>query len=244
MKEMERDFRVKTLKMVTNRVLRRMFVPLVIRRILCIVRSAHFLKLGVNSLSQGKMNVELLDATAIGTALACGKFKTASSTMFLLRLSDLLLDYSNARAKNALTESLAINISKVWLVKGNVEEEVSIDSVKIGDIVRIRTGAMLPLDGTVFAGEGMINESTMTGEPLSVHKKVGGTVFAGTVLEEGTIDIKVTALTGDSRVSKIVEMIDTGEKLKANIQSKAERLADGIVPITRFLRYLGYFFFI
>ncbi len=176
--------------------------------------------------------MEVLDGVAISAALLSKKYRTASSTMFLLELSDLLLQYSNMRAKNALAQSLSINIDKVWLVTDGVETESALDELQIGDTVRIRKGSLIPIDGTIVSGDALINESTMTGEPIPVHKHVDNTVFAGTVLEDGEIDVTVLSLKNDSRISKIIELIDTGEREKADVQGRAERMADGIVPVS------------
>lgn len=240
-KEIEDEFKRKILKLCVSHTVRTLFFPTRMRRMYTCCRSIPFLKAGFRSLLRGRLNVELLDATAIGTSMCCGQHKTASSTMFLLKLSDLLLEYSNARAKNELAQSLAINIDKVWLVKDDVEILVPMKELSLGDVVRIRKGSMIPIDGTIVSGEALINETTMTGEPLSVHKKVKGTVFAGTIIEDGEIDVSILALGNQSRIAKIIDMIDHGEEAKANIQGNAERLADGIVPISLglFLTTLG-----
>ncbi|MFI3236431.1 MAG: heavy metal translocating P-type ATPase [Lachnospiraceae bacterium] len=196
-------------------------------------RASHFIHKGVTSFArQGRLTVETLDATAITASLCYGNHNTSSSIMFMLNLSDLLMEYSNARAKSALAGSLAINISQVWLVKDGEEISIQMKELEVGDVIHVRMGSMIPVDGSVTGGEALVNESTMTGEPLAVHKNEGSTVFAGTVLEEGDLYIEVRTLSSDSRISKIIEMIDTGEDLKASIQSNAERLADGIVPIS------------
>ncbi len=211
---------------------RHFFMPMKAHRVYTAIRAVPYIASGFRALGQKKLNVEVLDATAIGASLLYKNYSTASSTMFLLGLSDLLLEYSNMRAKNALAGSLAINIDKVWCVKGSTEVEVPLAEVAVGDVVRIRKGSLIPLDGTIISGDASVNEATMTGEPLAVHKTVDGTVFAGTVLEDGEIDISVLSLKNDSRISKIIGMIDTGEREKAQIHGRAERLADDIVPVS------------
>ena len=229
---MEIEFKKKVTLHVTKHLARRFFLPTLPHRIYTYYRAIPFIKMGICSLINNKINVEVLDATAISAALLSKQYTTASSTMFLLRLSDLLLEYCNMRAKNALAKSLAISVDKVWLVKDGTELETSLDSIKKNDVIRIRKGSIIPIDGSIVSGDGLVNEATMTGEPLSVHKTIAGTVFAGTVLEDGEIDVEVLGTQDDSRITRILELIDTGEKQKANIQGRAERLADNIVPVS------------
>ncbi len=220
---------------ISHTVVRQVF-PLFIPNAMCVtitcLKAAKFIKAGLSSLLRGKLSVEVLDATAIGSSLLSKHYSTASSIMFLLTLSDLLLDYSNRRAKNALASSLAIHVDTVWLVQGDEEISVPMSEIKVGDVICVRTGNMISIDGEIVAGDADINESTMTGEPLPVHKTVGNTVFAGTVIENGELKIKVTALENHTRISKIISMVHNEEENKALIQGKAERLADGIVPIS------------
>ncbi len=211
---------------------RHLFVPVLPHRIYTISRSIPYIIGGLKSLANKKINVEVLDGTAIGASLLSKNNKTASSTMFLLGLSDLLLEYSNIRAKHALAQSLTINVDKVWLVKNGTEVEVHHSDVTVGDVIRIRKGSLIPIDGTIVKGDALINEATMTGEPISVHKTIDGTVFAGTVIEDGEVDIEVMSLQNNSRIAKIIDLIDTGEKEKALMQGRAERLADDIVPVS------------
>ncbi|MFI3228353.1 MAG: heavy metal translocating P-type ATPase [Clostridia bacterium] len=241
-KDMDNDFQERLLLMVAKKLTVDLIFPKYLRNALTWKRSFRFMHMGARALSRGKMSVEVLDGTAITASLFTGQHSTASSIMFLLNLSDLMLEYSNARAKNALASSLAIQISKVWLVTDDVEVSLPIGELKIDDIIRVRAGSMVPVDGTIVSGEALINEATMTGEPLAVHKNAGSTVFAGTVVETGEIDIQVKALSSDSRISKIIQMIDDGEDTKAHIQGKAERLADGIVPVS-FGLFLATFLF-
>ncbi len=211
---------------------RHFFLPAYPHRIYTLVRSVPYIRGGLCALAQKKINVELLDGTAISASLLSRNYKTASATMFLLKLSDLLLEYSNLRAKHALAQSLTLNVDKVWLVRDGVEVEVHHSDIAVGDVIRIRKGSLIPMDGTIVSGDALINEATMTGEPLPVHKYIEATVFAGTVLEDGEVDIEVLSLQNDSRIAKIIDLIDTGEKEKALVQGRAERLADDIVPIS------------
>ncbi len=228
----ERDIKKKIIKHCVYYGMRQVFFTMTMNKAYTVYRSIPYIINGFKALAAKQLNVEVLDGTAIGASLLSLNYKAASSTMFLLGLSDLLLEYSNLRAKNALAQSLTIKVDKIWLVKDDLEIEVHQNDVQVGDIIRIRKGSLVPMDGTIVKGNALINESTMTGEPISVHKTTDGTVFAGTVLEDGEIDVQVLSLQSDSRIAKIINLIDTGEKEKALVQGRAERLADDIVPVS------------
>lgn len=232
MEELNRDFKDKLIRMVAGKVATSLFMPNLMHTGLVWYRGGRYLRMGLGALRHRRLSVDVLDATAISVSLATGQHDTASSIMFLLGLSDLMLEYSNARAKHALADSLAIQISRVWKIEDGEEVPIMLDELKIEDIIRVRAGSMIPVDGSIVSGDALINEATMTGEPLPVHKSAGNTVFAGTVLETGELDICVRTLSDDSRIAKIIQLIDTGEESKAQIQGKAERLADGIVPVS------------
>ena len=144
--------------------------------------------------------------------------------MLMLSVSSLLEDYTHARTKAVLTSSLAVKADKVWLANGSEDVLISIDDLKIGDRIRVRTGSVIPVDGEITDGEAYINEASMTGEPLAVMKSRDDTVFAGTVVEEGSVVVRVRAVSSDTKIQKIIELIDSSENLKAGIQSRAERL--------------------
>ncbi|MFI3207487.1 MAG: heavy metal translocating P-type ATPase, partial [Clostridia bacterium] len=200
--EIDTSFRQKLVKIVFKHGFHKLVLPLFLpspwRVAHTAYRSIPFLRSGFRQLRRGQLNVEVLDATSITASLCTGQHKTSSSIMFLLSLSELLLEYSNARAKNALAGSLSINIDKVWLVKDDVEISIPTKDLAVGDVIRVRMGSMIPVDGTIVTGEALINEAMMTGEPLSVHKDVGSTVFAGTVIEEGDISLEVLELSNSS----------------------------------------------
>lgn len=159
--------------------------------------------------------------------------------MFLLTVSGMLEDYTHARTKAVLTDSLAIKADKVWLVTDdNSEVLIPMSDLTEGDNIRVQTGNVIPVDGVVVSGEATVNESSMTGEPLPVAKREGITVFAGTVVEEGNIVVNVKALSSNTKISKIIDLIDNSENLKAGVQSRAETLADRIVPFS-FLGFLA-----
>lgn len=231
-KEIDITFRSKLLNMISKRLFIKLFMPMSIGKFLLFYRSIRFAKKGFKSLFNMKINVDVLDAASIGAAMIQKEYSTAGSIMFLLSVSDLLEEYTRKKTKNVLTKSLAINVDSVWLAKEQEEVLVPISHIQIGDKIRINTGHMIPVDGLVYSGLAMVNEASMTGEPLAIEKKTEDTVYAGTVVEEGSIIIEVKKLSSESRISKIIEMVDKSENLKANIQSEAEKLADNIVPFT------------
>ncbi len=231
-RESDVAFQDKLICMVARKAAVGMFMPALCHTGLVWFKGARYMRAGWRALRRRGLSVEVLDATAIGVSLASAQHDTASSIMFLLELSELMLEYSNARAKHALAGSLAMQIDRVWRVEGDTELLVPLQEVHVGDLIRVRAGSMIPVDGAITKGDALINEATMTGEPLPSHKTVGNTVFAGTVVETGEVDILVRTLGDDSRIAKIIQLIDTGEETKAQIQGRAERLADGIVPVS------------
>ncbi len=224
-------FQEKITGMIVKRMIAKLLIPVPLRVLRTVVYAIPYVGRGIRSLLCGKVNVNVLDATAITASLLRGSFRSASSIMFLLSLSDVLEEYTKKRTETALTASLAINIDKVWLVTPQADILVSLADVKAGDVLRIRTGAMIPIDGKVVSGEGMVNEATMTGEPLAVRKTEGAMVYAGTLVEEGSVAVQVMAVNTETRIQRIMDMIAASEELKAGVQGKAERLADRIVPI-------------
>ena len=231
-KELNEEFTNKLVYKFVKRGLVKTLIPFPIRKALILFSSAKYIFKAAKSLVSLNVNVDLLDGTAIGMSLAQGSYSTASSIMFLLSLSDMLEDYTRQKAKNALTNSLAINIENVWKVCDDSTSLVPLSSIQIDDVVRVQTGNMIPVDGTIINGEASINESSMTGEGIPAFKSVEDSVYAGTVVEEGIIDIKVRALHNETRINKIIELIDQSEELKADVQNKAEKLADSIVPFS------------
>lgn len=231
-KEIDGNFKKGLRKLIISHYLKKLFLPAPIRAALTVYQGAKYVFNGLSLLSQGKLTVEVLDAASITACLAQRNFKTASTIMLMLSVSSLLEDYTHARTKAVLTSSLAVKADKVWLANGGEDVLIPIKQLNIGDKIRVRTGSVIPVDGEITDGEAFINESSMTGEPLAVMKSENATVFAGTVVEEGSIVVKVRAISSDTKIQKIIELIDTSENLKAGIQSRAERLADGIVPFS------------
>lgn len=185
---------------------------------------------GFSNLFKGKLTVEVLDMSSILLALLMRDFKTASTTALLLGLGEELEEWTRRKTMSNLTESLAVNVDTVWILKDGVELEIPFSTLTDQDTVVVRAGSSIPVDGEVIGGEGMVNQVSMTGEPLPVHRTKDSTVFAGTTLEEGKLLIKPTGIGAETRLNKIVRFIESSEKTKAGIESKAIRLADNIVP--------------
>lgn len=244
--ELTNRFFLKLAKMIAKRIIFKLFLPIPFKRILTLYRSSKYILRGLDSLTDFRMDVALLDGAAILGSLWKKDFAPASSMMFLLSISDLLEEYTVQKTKSTLKDSLSLNIDTVWLIcedeDGNKTEVATPASeIKKGDQIKIHMGDIIPVDGKVVQGEGMVNESSMTGEPLAAFKTIGKTVHAGTVVEEGNLIIEVYSINKETRLNKIIDLIENSENLKAEAQSKAEQLADSIVPysfLTTFITYL------
>ena len=240
-KEITDDFYLKLSKMIGRRLLGRWFLPMPIKNALTIFRAAKYIWYGLDSLTSFRVDVALLDGAAVAGALLQKQYRPASSMMFLLSISDALEDYTVQKAKSTLKDSLALNIDTVWVVGEDGEEkQVSAMDIDKGDKIKIHMGDIIPVDGKVVDGEAMVNEASMTGEPLAVHKSEGKTVHAGTVVEEGNIIVEVYSMNKETRLNKIIDLIENSEDLKAETQSKAEKLADSIVPYSFLATALTY----
>ena len=193
-------------------------------------KAASHIKKGLSALLHGKVDVALLDATAITVSLLRNDHDTASSIMFLLKAGEILEDWTHKKSVDDLARAMSLNIDQVWLKVDGKEVSVPVDRVSVGDYVVVRTGSMIPLDGTIVEGEAMINQASMTGEPLPVAKRLGSYVYAGTVVEEGECVICVDKCSGSGRYDRIVRMIEESEKLKSSTEVQANHLADKLVP--------------
>lgn len=218
----------------------RPFMPMLVNIVNSILGSIPYLLKGISELRHGKLTVEVLDAAAIGVSLLRRDFKTASLVVLLLGLGELLESYTRKKSLESLADQLALKVDKVWVRRGETVVECALKDITDNDIIVVRAGSTIPVDGKVVAGEAAVNQATMTGEALAVHRCEGGVVFAGTVVEDGEIDILPTKRGGETRLSKIIEFIETSEQSKAGIQGKAERLADAIVPYNFALAALVY----
>ena len=222
-------------KMVNHVVLhygKKIFIPLPIRTFLTTLKSVKYIWKGVCTLAKCRIEVPVLDATAIGVSILRGDFSTASSVMFLLGFGEILEDWTHKKSVDDLARSMSLNVSKVWLVTDDTEVQVGTDTIKPGDRVRIHMGTVIPFDGVVTDGEATVNEASLTGESMPVAKHTESYVYAGTVLEEGELTIRVKETSGSTKFEKIVTMIEETEKLKSAVESKAEHLADSLVPYT------------
>ena len=222
-------------KMVNHVVLhygKKIFLPLPVRTFLTTLKSVKYIWKGVRTLAKCRIEVPVLDATAIGVSMLRGDFSTASSVMFLLGFGEILEDWTHKKSVDDLARSMSLNVSKVWLITEDSEVQVGTDEIKPGDRVRIHMGTVIPFDGIVTEGEAMVNEASLTGESMPVAKHESSYVYAGTVMEEGELTIRVKETSGSTKFEKIVTMIEETEKLKSSVESKAEHLADRLVPYT------------
>ncbi len=210
----------------------RLFLPYPLRVGMAALKSLKYINQGLKVLAKGKIEVPVLDATAIGVSMLRGDIGTAGSIMFLLGIGEILEEWTHKKLVEDLARSMSLNIGKVWLLKDGQEVLVSIKEIEEGDRVIIHMGNLIPFDGTVLNGEAMVNQASLTGESLPVCKNTGHFVYAGTVVEEGELTIQVKEVSGCSRFEKIVTMIEESEKLKSSLESKAEHLADKLVPYT------------
>lgn len=209
---------------------RKWFLPAPIRAIYTTVVSVKYIWKGIQTLAQGKIEVPVLDATAIGVSMLRGDYGTAGSVMFLLGVGELLEEWTHKKSVGDLARSMSLNVGKVWLKKDGQEILVPSEKIVAGDEIVVHMGNLIPFDGEVSNGEGMVNQASLTGESVPVRRTLGSVVYAGTVLEEGELTILVKQTGGSSRYEKITAMIEESEKLKSGLESKAEHLADRLVP--------------
>ena len=210
----------------------KLFLPMPVRAVITSVKSVKYIWHGIRCLLHGKIEVPVLDATAISVSVFRGDYATAGSVMFLLGIGEIIEEWTHKKSVGDLARSMSLNVNKVWLKRDEQEILVRSSDIEPGDHVVIRMGNVIPFDGEVVTGEGMVNQASLTGESLPVRRSVGQSVFAGTVLEEGEIEVLVKAVSGSTRFEKIVTMIEDSEKLKSSVEGKAEHLADKLVPYT------------
>lgn len=232
-RELNNSYQEKLIGSVVWHYSKKLLLPLPIRIALTIGRSVKYIGIGLKCLLQRKIEVPVLDATAITVSLVTKDFSTASSIMFLLGIGELLEEWTHKKSVDDLARSMSLNVSKVWL-KTPENQEILVESSKIekGDKVVVHMGNVIPFDGEVLDGDAMVNQASLTGESVPVQRTVGNTVFAGTVVEEGEITIRVKEVEGNNRFDQIVTMIEESEKLKSELEGKAEHYADKLVPWT------------
>ncbi|MBQ9406740.1 MAG: heavy metal translocating P-type ATPase [Desulfovibrio sp.] len=210
----------------------RPLLPMAVRMVRCVLKAIPFLLKGIRALLHGRLTVDVLDAAAIGTSLLLRDFRTAGMLMLLLHLGEILEQWTRQRSLSTLTESLALNVENVWLLVNKEEVSVPLAQVRPGDLVVVRAGSSIPVDGEVVEGEGLVNQASMTGEPLGVLRGIGASVYAGTAMEEGRIVVSVRKVGDGTRLRQVVKFIEESEALKAGVQGRFERLADMAVPFT------------
>ena len=229
-RRLNREYQDKMFDLVAGRCLRKLFLPAPLDAAYTAFRSIHFLWKGVRCVLSRRLEVEVLDALSIGVSLLRGDFGTAGSVMFLLNLGSLLEEWTRKKSLDDLARSMALNVDKVWVRSQGTEVLVPLTKVRSGDEVVVRSGNMIPLDGTVLEGEAMVNQAALTGEAMPVRKAEGSTLYAGTVVEEGECVYIAKAEGGSNRYDKIVAMIEESEKLKSSTENRALVLADKLVP--------------
>ena len=231
----QREYEEKLIMTIALRYFRKIFYPLPLRIALAYIKSIKYILKALKSLAKGQLSVSVLDAVAITVSLIRGDFETASSVMFLLKIGEILEEWTHKKSVNDLANTMSLGIEKVWLKNKNDEEVlVSTNKVNVGDKIVLRTSNMIPLDGEVIDGGATVNQSAITGESVAVNKTVGSHVYAGTVVESGECIIKATQINGQGKYDRIVKMIEDSEKLKSSLESKASNLADKLVPFSLF----------
>ena len=231
-RELGRIYEEKLIMCVVRRYLKRWLLPIPIRRVLSFLHACKYVWQGLKSLFRARVDVSVLDATAISVSLIRGDFETASSVMFLLNIGEILEEWTHKKSVDDLARTMSLGVEKAWVKLEDTEVLMPINQIKRGDLVVVRCGNMIPLDGSVYSGEAMVNQASMTGESIPVKKEAGAYVYAGCVVEEGECVICVDKISGSGRYDRIVNMIEESEKLKSESEARAIRLADRLVPYT------------
>ena len=237
----QREYEEKLIMTIALRYFRKIFYPFPLRIALAYIKSVKYILKALKSLAKGQLNVSVLDAVAITVSLIRGDFETASSVMFLLKIGEILEEWTHKKSVSDLANTMSLGVEKVWLKDKNGDEVlVSTKEINVGDKIVLRTSNMIPLDGVVVDGEITVNQAAITGESMAVNKTVDSHVYAGTVVESGECTVKVTQINGQGRYDRIVKMIEDSEKLKSSLESKASNLADKLVPFSLFGTILTY----
>ena len=229
---LNREFEDKLAVTVMRRCISRLFLPVPVTTAISLFRSVKYIKEGCKALLQGRLSVAVLDAAAVTVSMVRGDFATAGSVMFMLRLGEILEEWTHKKSVADLASAMSLRVDSVWQQVNGTEVLTKITDVKPGDRIVIRTGGMIPLDGRVVEGEAMVNQSSLTGESMPVAKRPGSPIYAGTVVEEGECVISVEKSSGGGRYDRVVRMIEESEKLKSTAEDKASRMADRLVPYT------------
>ena len=230
---LNREFEEKLTFTVARRAFSKVFLPFPVTAAIAVIKSFKYIKEGLTALLRGKLTVAVLDATAVTVSVVRGDFDTAGSVMFMLRLGEILEEWTHKKSVADLAGAMSLQVENVWLQTETGEEVlVPVGQVQVGDRIVVRTGSLIPLDGKVVSGEAMVNQSSMTGESQPVVKGIGSLVYAGTVAEEGECVVRVEKAQGSGRYDRIVKMIEDSEKLKSSAEASASHLADKLVPYT------------
>lgn len=227
---LNREYEDKLAGVIMRRIVRKAILPAPIRAAICVVKCSRYFARGVKSLLARRLDVAVLDATAITVSVLRGDTGTASSIMFMLKIGDILEEWTHKKSVADLARTMSLNVDKVWVKLGDTEELRNISEITEGDEIIVRMGSMIPLDGKVVSGSAAVNQASMTGESMPVNKETGSYVYGGTVIEEGELVIRVEKSLGSGRYDRIVHMIEESEKLKSNTESQAYHLADKLVP--------------
>lgn len=236
-RKINRQYEEQLVMAIASKCIHSLFVPVPIRTALTIIRSVRYIKEAVKCLVERKLHVELLDGLSILISMIRGDFATAGSVMFLLKIGEILDEWTHKKSIDDLARCMSLNIDKVWIVDegdadGSRDRLVSIASIRQGDKIRLRMGTIVPLDGVVVEGEAMVNQASLTGEPIAVAKRPSTAIYAGTVVEEGSCIMAVSQASGQSRYDRIVSMIEASEQLKSTVENRAAALANKLVPYT------------
>lgn len=236
-RKINRQYEEQLVMAIASKCIHSLFVPVPIRTALTIIRSVRYVKEAVKCLVERKLHVELLDGLSILISMIRGDFATAGSVMFLLKIGEILDEWTHKKSIDDLARCMSLNIDKVWVVDegdadGSRDRLVSIASIRQGDKIRLRMGTIVPLDGVVVEGEAMVNQASLTGEPIAVAKRPSTAIYAGTVVEEGSCIMAVSQASGQSRYDRIVSMIEASEQLKSTVENRAAALANKLVPYT------------
>lgn len=230
-RELNAEFEDRLITTIIKHFAKKLLFPFWLRTAINVIKSIPYICKGINSLLHGRLDVAVLDATSITVSMLRADFSTAGSIMFLLTIGDILEEWTHKKSVDDLARTMSLNIEKAWLKTADGQEVlVALDKICVGDLIIIRTGGMIPLDGKVAEGEAMVNQASMTGESIPVHKSPGSYVYAGTAVEEGECVIRVEKEFGSGRYDRIITMIEESEKLKSDVENRAASIADGLVP--------------
>ncbi|MBR4554898.1 MAG: heavy metal translocating P-type ATPase [Ruminococcus sp.] len=227
---LDRDFEEKLVGAVIRRAVRRLLLPAPLRFALSVFHASAYVREALSSLSKGRLDVSVLDAAAISVSLIRGEHKTAASVMFMLGIGEMLEEWTRRRSVDELASVMSLGVDRVWLHKPEGDTLVPLTDISEGDEIVVRTGSMIPLDSVVLSGDAAVNQSSLTGESLPIHKSEGSYVYAGTVVEDGSVVLRVDKTTGSGKYDRIVKMIEESEKLKSQAENRASNLADKLVP--------------